>query len=135
MSTAGELPSARCSTAESCLDFSEDWIGVSISQRFDQVAARYEDKIAVDDGDVRLSYGKLREMALALAGRIDALLPPGRPVGVLLPSCALSPVAALACLLSNRPYVPIDCNHPTARNEQLMRETGLQAVITLQTRP
>lgn len=133
VSGAGDLPPVSYAklAGVSPLEISDDWIEKPIIERFDEIAARHEDKIAVDDGERRFSYGQLRAMSSTLAARLDALLPAGAAVGALVPNCALSPIALLACLRTNRPYVPIDHNHPAARQEQLIREANLQAVIGL----
>ena len=87
------------------------------------------DKIAVDDGLARYTYRELMRASAHLARRIDALAPPQAPVGILLPNCALVPIAALACLAVGRPFVPMDCDFPALRNEQIMAEAGLRALI------
>jgi acyl-CoA synthetase (AMP-forming)/AMP-acid ligase II len=41
----------------------------------------------------------------------------------------LFPIVALACLATNRLFVPIDYNNPSERNDQIIQEAGLAAVI------
>ncbi len=53
----------------------------------------------------------------------------GRPVGVFLPNGSLFPIASLACFAAGRVYVPIDQNYPPERNDQIVQEAGLAAVI------
>src|SRR5262245_13993953 len=53
----------------------------------------------------------------------------GRLVGIFLPNNALFPIAALACLATSRLFVPIDHNYPPERNDQIIQEAGLAAVI------
>jgi amino acid adenylation domain-containing protein len=111
-------------------DFFEDrWIERPIIERFEQIALRHAERAAVDDGTTRLTYRTLRRLVYNLALRIEALAPPGRPVGILLPHNALFPLAALACLAIGRPYVPIDLKHPAARIDEIIREANLAAVI------
>src|SRR5436305_8959992 len=92
--------------------FDLDWLDRPLFARFDQVAQRFPEKIAVDDGLTQLSYRELRRACLHLAHRIDSIVPEGRPVGVMLDHGALFPVAALACLAAWRPCGPIDRNYP-----------------------
>ncbi len=109
--------------------FAESWIERPVFERFDLIAGRYADRTAVDDGVMRLTYGELMRSCVDLATRIDALVPSGAPVGIMLPTCALVPVAALACLAIGRPFVPLDCNYPAPRIAQIVAEAGMQAVL------
>jgi amino acid adenylation domain-containing protein len=111
--------------------FDESGIDRPIIDHFDQVARRYADRPAAADKIRTLTYDELRRWAYALARRVDQAVPPGRPVGILLPHNALFPVAALACLAAGRPYVPIDLKYPDARIEAIFQEAGLAAVILL----
>jgi acyl-coenzyme A synthetase/AMP-(fatty) acid ligase/thioesterase domain-containing protein len=100
-----------------------------IIELFNQIVARYGNKTAVVDEATRLTYRELQRASIHLGRRIDALVPPGRPVGLLLPNNALFPVAALACLAVGRPYVPIDPTYPQTRADQIREEAGLSAMI------
>src|SRR6266478_453737 len=109
--------------------FEPAWISRPICERFDQIARRHSEKTAVDDGEICFTYGEIHRASRVLALSIDACVPPGRPVGVLLEHSAFFPIAALACLRTGRPIVPIDQGHPVERNTLIAREAGLQAVI------
>ena len=109
--------------------FADGWIERPIFERFEYIVSRYENRIAVDDGLRRLTYGELMHACMHLASRIDAQVPPQAPVGVILPNCALVPIAALACLAVGRPFVPLDLHYPTARNEQIIAESGVKALV------
>jgi acyl-CoA synthetase (AMP-forming)/AMP-acid ligase II/thioesterase domain-containing protein/acyl carrier protein len=109
--------------------FDDDGIEAPIIDLFDQVVARHGDKLATVDEATKLTYRELQQASRHLARRIERLVPPGRPVGILLPNNALFPVAALACLGAERPYVPIDPSYPLARIAQIREEAGLSAMI------
>ena len=109
--------------------FESAWISRPICARFDQIARRHSEKTAVDDGQICFTYGEIHRASLVLARSIEARVPPGRPVGVLLEHSAFFPIAALACLRVGRPIVPMDQGHPVERNILIAREAGLQAVI------
>jgi len=98
--------------------FAGSWIERPIFERFEYTVARYGNKIAVDDGVRCLTYRELMRVCMDLASRIDAQVPPRAPVGVMLPNCALVPIAALACLAVGRP-----------RNEKIMAESGVKALL------
>jgi taurine dioxygenase len=101
-----------------------------IVSRFQEIARRYPTRIAIDDGETRLTYAEVWRIACHLARQVERLVPVGRPVAVVLPNAALFPVGALACLAVGRPYVPIDLDYPAARNAEILREAGAAAAIT-----
>ena len=109
--------------------FDNSWIDRSIFARFELIADHTPDKIALDDGVFRLTYREVQQAARHLAVRVAATVPMGRPVGIFLKNGALFPIAALACLATSRLFVPIDQNYPPERNEQIIKEAGLAAVI------
>jgi acyl-coenzyme A synthetase/AMP-(fatty) acid ligase/thioesterase domain-containing protein len=109
--------------------WSDSWIERSIVEIFNEVAGCHGDKIAIVDDSTRLTYRALQSASLHLARRIGALVPAGRPVGILLPNNALFPLAALACLAAGRPFVPIDPTFPQARIDDIREEAGLSAMI------
>lgn len=109
--------------------FADEWTELPLMKRFEQVALRYADRIAVDDGRIRLTYRALRYAVYRLAKRIEALPSNGKPIGILLPHDARFPLAALACFAIGRTYVPIDVKHPVARILEIIAEAGLDTVI------
>src|SRR5262245_55804478 len=100
-----------------------------IFSRFQATAERNQDKIAVDDGSLRLTYSDILIAAQDLAIRVEATAPRGSAVGIFLPNNSLFPIAALACLKAGRVCVPIDLNYPPDRNNNIIREAGLAAAI------
>src|SRR6202034_820648 len=87
------------------------------------------DAVAVDDGEVVLSYAALASRAGAIMERLDALpLPPG-PIGIIHPVSTDYIAAIFAVLASGRAYVPMDPRAPAARNDVIARHAGLVAVI------
>jgi len=109
--------------------FEADWVLQPVADRFDVVADRFASKLAVDDGEVRLTYSEIKNASLALAGAIALNASPGRPVGILLKRTGYFPVAALACLRAGLPLVPIDPGQPAERMALVRKEAGLQLVI------
>jgi len=109
--------------------FDASWMERPIGERFEHIAARYPNRLAVADYANRLSYEELRGRVRSLARRIGEQTPPAQPVGILMPHNALFPVAALACLSAGRPYVPIDLKYPAARIDSIIQEARLSAVI------
>ena len=99
--------------------FDDVWVERPIVDRFNQIVAHYGDKTAVVDEITQLTYRELQRASFHLACRIEALVPTGQPVGILLPNNALFPLAALACLAVGRPYVPIDPQYPRTRIDRI----------------
>src|SRR3954447_20659811 len=93
----GDLPLDHDGPVEVAFEpWSERTVERPIVEIFGEVAARHADKLAVVDEGTRLTYRALQNASLHLARRIAALVPAGRPVGILLPNNALFPVAAIA---------------------------------------
>ena len=109
--------------------FADEWIEMPLMKRFEQVALRYADRIAVDDGKIRLTYRALRYAVYRLAKRLEAIPSNGKPIGIFLPHDARFPLAALTCFALGRIFVPIDVKHPAARILEIMAEAGLDTVI------
>jgi acyl-coenzyme A synthetase/AMP-(fatty) acid ligase/thioesterase domain-containing protein len=109
--------------------FEDCWIERPIMARFEMAAAFYAEKIAVDDGNLRLTYSEMRSAVHHLAHRIEQVAPLGTPIGILLSNGALFPAAMLACLAAGRICVPIDLSYPNERNEQIVRDAGTAALI------
>ena len=131
LSVSEQSPLDRDGPVEVPFDpFDPAWISRPICERFDQIAGRHLEKTAVDDGEICFSYGEIQRASLVLARSIEARVPVGSPVGVLLEHSALFAIAALACLRVGRPLVPIDPRHPAERNALIGLEAGLQAVIS-----
>ena len=96
---------------------------------FRATAEAHADRIAIDDGTARLTYGETLAAATALAQRLAAATAPGALVGILLPSSANFPVAMLACLAAGRMFVPLDAHYPRAWLAGVIADAGLSAVI------
>jgi non-ribosomal peptide synthetase component F len=66
---------------------------------FTAVAAGQPDRLAVDDGVVRLTYAELRDRALALGAHIAGKVPVDGLAGVLVPPTTLYPNTVSDCLV------------------------------------
>jgi amino acid adenylation domain-containing protein len=109
--------------------FDERWVERPIAERFEAMAQRYGNRVAVTDGIRRFTYAQVRAHVHALAREIVRHAAGDGPVGILLPHNATFPVAALACLAAGRAFVPVDLKYPAARIEAIMREANFAAVI------
>ncbi|HUG85849.1 MAG TPA: amino acid adenylation domain-containing protein [Euzebya sp.] len=85
---------------------------------------------AVIAGGTVLTYGELAERAGQLTAAMAALqVPPAAPVAAVLPSGIAQAVAALAALLSGRPYMPIDPALPPRRLTDVLAAAGAGVVL------
>jgi nonribosomal peptide synthetase DhbF len=103
--------------------------GTLVRRFADQVVAT-PDAVAVVDGDRRLSYRDLaaaaQEVRRQLAG---AGVPPGTLVGLRMPRCAEVVAAILGILAHGGAYVPVDPAYPRSRQEYIIADAGLDAVL------
>lgn len=93
------------------------------------VAARYPDKIAVDDGTRSLTYRVFLHNVYALCHRIlDATKPSDVVVSVCGHTCA-STVIIMAVAMSGRILVPIDAGHPIERQKAIFDQSGAALIL------
>lgn len=95
----------------------------------EHAARKFADKIAVDDGEVRLSYAHFIDRVYGLAERIAAATEPKSIVASVLPNTCAAPIAIMACALTGRVLVPIDASHPPERQQAIFAESGASAVL------
>ena len=97
-------------------------MGRPIVAQFERVARRHRNRIAVTDSATSLSFSELWEGISGLAEIITAETKPGDLVGIALPTCAMFPVAILACLAVGRPFVALDPHYPGHWLDQVLED-------------
>ena len=103
----------------------------SVLDRFRSVAQHHVHRLAIHDGQRKITYGELQEAVDRLSGTLAAVLPEGdAPVAIFLDHTAQFPVAMLAVLATGRPYVPLDVAFPLARNRRILQHAGVVAIVT-----
>ena len=112
--------------------FREEWVDRPALDLFRSAAEEFGDRVACEDIAGHLTYAQVWAACRRLSHAIDASVPTGQPVGILLPNEAAYPVAVLACLAANRPCVMIDRHHPDDRVAAIVRDAGLGAIILRQ---
>src|SRR3984885_5629972 len=89
------------------------------------------DAIAVQDGELRLTYLELAGYAAGLAARLTRRgIGPDDVVAVYAGRSAELVVAELSVLLTGAAYLPLDPAHPATRISELLALSGAAAVIT-----
>ena len=103
----------------------------SLVDRFLFVAERHADRLAVQDASVSLTYaevaGRAKRIASALQEAVEGR--PG-PIATLLPNDARLPAALLGALGAGRPFVPLDIDHPLARNRLIAGQAGASVILS-----
>ncbi len=98
---------------------------------FEEKAAREPDLIAIEQGQVKITYGELDRRANLLAGRlIDAGVGLEQTVGVLTERSVDLVVALLGIWKAGAAYVPLDPKMPAERISVIAGDAALSAVVT-----
>lgn len=100
-----------------------------LTDYLERTAHSFPEKVAVVDGERRLTFGELRHQSKLIAQRIPMCVK-NSPIAVLLPKSAASIVAFLAVLYSGNFYVPVDVSSPTARKQKILSQLRPSLVIT-----
>ncbi|WP_272899595.1 non-ribosomal peptide synthetase, partial [Streptomyces sp. CBMAI 2042] len=143
LSTVVENPSVRVSTVD-VLDAAErhrvlvewndtaaDVEAATVAELFEAQVARDPDAVAVVDGAVELSYGEVDARANQLARRLIGMgVGPESAVGICLERGADLQVALLGVLKAGGAYVLLDPDHPAERIAFVVRDAGMQVVVT-----
>ncbi|MFF6787321.1 AMP-binding protein, partial [Streptomyces sp. NPDC012510] len=102
-----------------------------LTEAFASAAARFPDRVAVQDEERSWTYHQLDAKARQLAVALGAVASdPGQPVGILLERSAWMVAAALAVTRTGSSYVPLDPQTPRARLELIVEDAEPAAVIT-----
>lgn len=105
--------------------------GMLIHQLFQVQAEQYPTNVALEYGDVRMTYSELNERSNRVANHlIKQGIGPESLVGVMLGRSPELIVAVLGVLKSGGAYVPIDPSYPTERREYMLRDSKVEFLIT-----
>ncbi|MGP2835812.1 amino acid adenylation domain-containing protein [Serratia nevei] len=111
--------------------------GETLSARFEAIAQRYPENIALEYEGLRVSYRELNGMANSLAREIvlryasltGAEPQVDAPIALYSEKSLEMVVALLAVLKTGAAYVPISCHYPQARIQHILAETRAALVI------
>ncbi|GLW14755.1 non-ribosomal peptide synthetase [Streptomyces sp. NBRC 13847] len=103
----------------------------TVAELFADQVRRTPDALALDAGELPLTYRQLDDRAEALARRLHGLgVRPERPVAVLMDRSAALVVAQLALARTGGVYVPLDGRAPRERLRQVLEESAADLVLT-----
>lgn len=102
-----------------------------LHQRFARAATQFADRIAVQCGDVVLTYRELDFRSNRLARHLRALgVGPGDRVGLRLDRGTAVVESVLAVLKTGAAYVPLDLAWPAARAGFVLADAGVRVLVT-----
>lgn len=103
----------------------------TVNERFEEIAARWPDRVAVSFGNQELTYSSLGARADNLARRLrEAGVTPEDMVGLLVDRSTEMVVGLLGILKANGAYVPLNPRDPDQRIEFLARDARCRVVVT-----
>jgi amino acid adenylation domain-containing protein len=98
------------------VEFEKEDLEQSIPDRFEQIVAKYPDRIAVKTNKAALTYRELNRMANRIACSILARCAETKePIALLLETSEESIAAILGVLKAGKMYLPLDPSYPYAR--------------------
>jgi amino acid adenylation domain-containing protein len=104
---------------------------LGVHELFERQAARTPDAVAVRHGAERLTYAELNARANRLARRLRELgAGPEKLVGLCVERSTWMLVGLLATLKAGAAYLPLDPAYPAERLEYMIRDAGLELLLT-----
>jgi nonribosomal peptide synthetase DhbF len=103
----------------------------SLAELLADRAAERPDAVAIEDGELRLTFAELDAAGAAIAAGLEAAgLGEEEVVGVCLPRSWQAVCAFLGVLRAGGAYLPIDPEHPARRQRELLELAGVRLVLT-----
>src|SRR4051812_33958138 len=112
-----------------CPQLATNFTDLSAISSFQHVVSCFHNKVAVVDSNRELTYGKLLQASYSLAREIVATVPEDAAVGILMPASTSYIAAVLGWLAAGRPYVALDSRYPVQRNNDIIEQAGVVALV------
>ncbi|MDC0712950.1 amino acid adenylation domain-containing protein [Stigmatella sp. ncwal1] len=104
----------------------------SVVEMFQAQAARTPDAIAIERGDLQLSYGELDRRSTHLAHHLVSLgFGPEKRAALCLPGSVEFIVSMLGVWKAGGAYVPVDPEYPEARIEHMLEDSSAELLLTV----
>ncbi len=123
-------PDDRGPTDRPYLPFGDPANAAPIIETLIVTARQARENIAIEGPARTCSFGSLLRAIARVSSAILACQPADGPVGIMLPASAGYVVAVFACLAAGRLGVMLDEGHPDNRNAEIVRQTGINLVLT-----
>ncbi|MCY7732830.1 amino acid adenylation domain-containing protein [Bacillus safensis] len=102
-----------------------------ITERFEAQVKKTPHAIALESGEDQWTYQELQEKVNRLAAYLQQRgVKPHEPVGLLIDRSPEMIFGVLAIVKAGGAYVPIDPEYPDARIDYMLRDTGIQLLLT-----
>ena len=102
-----------------------------IHELFEAQATRTPNAVALECGDLTLSYAELDARSSRLAAALHTRgLAPDAAVALFVEKSADLVIGLLGILKSGATYVPLDPDHPAARIEHMLAENSVQWIVS-----
>lgn len=109
--------------------FEPDHLTLPVAELLARAVRRNPTRIALEDGESRLSYLEVWQRARKLALCISRRTAPGELIGILLPTGVPFEVAMLACFIAGRPFAPFDLHYPKSWISNVLDQAKVKAII------
>jgi amino acid adenylation domain-containing protein len=106
-------------------------MGFLLWHRVRDSAEHYPDRLAVSDGQDRMTYAELIDAATRVAEALStAGVNPGDRVGILAAKSARCVAAMIGATMAGACYVPVDPRAPAARSKYILGNAGVRFLVT-----
>jgi non-ribosomal peptide synthetase component F len=102
----------------------------SVTERFEAIARRFSEHLAVQDMESALTYRELADLADRIGSTTRLAADREGPVAILLGRVCEMPAALLGVLAAGRAYLPLDADQPIERNASIAAQAGVAALIS-----
>jgi fengycin family lipopeptide synthetase E len=106
------------------------WIDATILEHFEEIALKYPQKIALNDGENKLTYHEVLLHTNSISKNIHLSGESKEPVIILLENNVFFICAMLACLAEGRGYIPLDFGFAYERNKQIISHCQSRVIIS-----
>ena len=101
----------------------------TLPDRFEAIARRYPERLAVQDLERALSYAELSDQVRRIARAVAGLGGAPGPIALLAPLDHRFVAAFLGAMAAGRTVLPLDPDHPAERNRRIAAHAGATAAI------
>jgi amino acid adenylation domain-containing protein len=111
--------------------FPESALHASIVDRFEAIAERFPDRLAIQSRSKSLTYRELAHLVAKISAA-TASVTCGRmgPIGIFLGRDARYPAAMLGVLTAGSAYAALDADHPVERNRVIAEQAGIRVIVS-----
>ena len=106
-------------------------VDASIIDRFEVIANRFPDRLAIQDQSTSLTYRELQTKVAKISAAVaKARMGRAGPIGILLEPDARYAAAMLGVLTAGAAYAALDPRHPAERNLAIIEHAGICVVVS-----